>query len=88
MEREESFFAEMEVLKGLADKVETQIRESRISWNGEAAEMFYAVFQEEYQEMTECLREMYDAAAETFEDERLLKTQEEASEYLPGDFLK
>lgn len=88
MEREESFFAEMEVLKGLADKVETQIRESQISWNGEAAEMFYTVFQEEYQEMAECLKEMYDAAAETFEDERLLEAKDAASEYLPGDFLK
>lgn len=88
MEREESFFAEIEVLKGLADKVETQIRESRISWNGEAAEMFYTVFQEEYQEMAECLKEMYDAIAETFEDERLSEMKDAVSEYLPGDFLK
>ena len=78
----------LDTLAGTSDKVETQIRESQISWNGEAAEMFYTVFQEEYQEMAECLKEMYDAAAETFEDERLLEAKDAASEYLPGDFLK
>lgn len=95
MQREESarkkeseFSKRLNNLRSLAEKVEMQFQESEGFWQGEAADEFYEIFREEYQEMTLYLERLHKSVSGIFKCEEMSEQPEAETKELPGDFLK